>query len=83
MARPLRVCDHALLRFIERVGGIDVESMRRNVAESLDRAADAAEQIGAREMTIIVDGFRYVVVKGVVVTVLSPSMKPKRVKVRP
>ncbi|MEY9358989.1 hypothetical protein ABH994_001710 [Bradyrhizobium yuanmingense] len=80
MARPLRVCDHALLRFIERVGGLDVEGLRRHLAESLDRAAGAAEQLGAREMTIAADGFHYVVTKGVVVTVLTPQMKPKRMK---
>ncbi|UPJ65270.1 hypothetical protein [Bradyrhizobium sp. 191] len=82
MARPLRVCDHALLRFIERVGGLDVEGLRRHLAESLDRAAGAAEQLGAREMTIAADGFHYVVMKGVVVTVLTPQMKPKRMKAR-
>jgi len=80
MARPLRVCDHALLRFIERVGGLDVEGLRRHLAESLDRAAGAAEQLGAREMTIAADGFHYVVMKGVVITVLTPQMKPKRMK---
>lgn len=80
MARPLRVCDHALLRFIERVGGLDVEGLRRHLAESLDRAAGAAEQLGAREMTIAADGFHYVVMKGVVVTVLTPAMKSRRMK---
>ncbi|MBW7968155.1 hypothetical protein [Bradyrhizobium sp. BR 10289] len=82
MARPLRVCDHALLRFIERVGGLDVEGLRRHLAESLNRAAGAAEQLGQRDMTIAADGFHYVVVKGVVVTVLTPAMKPKRIRPR-
>ena len=80
MARPLRVCDHALLRFIERVGGLDVEDLRRRLAESLDRAVGAAELLGQSEMTIAADGNRYIVVKGVLVTVLAPPMKPKRMK---
>lgn len=80
MARPLRVCDHALLRFLERVGGLDVEGLRRHLAESLSRAAGAAEQLGAREMTIAADGTHYIVVKGVLVTVLTPPMNPKRMK---
>jgi hypothetical protein len=80
--RRLRVCDHALLRFIERVGGLDTEGLRKQLEESLNRAADAAEQLGAREMTIAADGMHYVVVKGVVVTVLSPQMRPKRMKAR-
>ncbi|MGW1423641.1 hypothetical protein ACWAT4_26370 [Bradyrhizobium manausense] len=80
--KPLRVCDHALLRFIERVGGLDVEGLRRHLAESLGRAAGAADQLGAREMTIAADGNHYVVVKGTVVTVLAPPMKPRRIKAR-
>lgn len=82
MARPLRVCDHALLRFIERVGGLDVEGLRRHLAESLDRAVGAADLLGQSEMTIAADGLHYVVVKGRLVTVLTPEMKPKRMKAR-
>lgn len=82
MARPLRVCDHALLRFIERVGGLDVEGLRRHLADSLDRAVGAAELLEQREMTIAADGNHYIVVKGRLVTVLAPPMKPKRVKAR-
>lgn len=80
MARPLRVCDHALLRFLERVGGLDVEGVRRHLAESLDRAVGAAELLGQSEMTIAADGNHYIVVKGRLVTVLSPPMRPKRMK---
>ncbi|MET4206890.1 hypothetical protein [Bradyrhizobium sp. LA2.1] len=82
MPRPLRVCDHALLRFLERVGGLDVEALRRQLAESLDRAASVAGQLGQREMTIAADGNHYIIVNGIVVTVLSPPMKPRRIKAR-
>lgn len=82
MPRPIRVCDHALLRFIERVGGLDVEGLRRHLSESLERAAGAADKLGVREMTIAADGNHYVVVKGVVVTVLDATMKPKRIRAR-
>jgi hypothetical protein len=80
--RRLRVCDHALLRFIERFGGLDTEGLRRHLEESLNRAAGAAEKLGAREMTIAADGMQYIVVNGVVVTVLSPEMRAKRSKAR-
>lgn len=80
--RPVRVCDHALLRFIERVGGLDVEGMRRHLAESLDRAVVAADAIGCRDLIVVADGNKYVVVKGCVVTVLDGKMNPKRVKPR-
>jgi hypothetical protein len=83
MARPLRVCDHALLRFIERVGGLDVEGLRRHLAESLERAVGVADKLGERELTIAADGNHYVVVKGVLVTVLDRTMRPKRIKARP
>jgi hypothetical protein len=78
--RPVHVCDHALLRFIERVGGLDVEAMRRHLSESLDRAVVAAEAIGCREIVVVADDNKYVIVKGRVITVLAATMKSKRVK---
>lgn len=78
--RQFRVCDHALLRFIERVGGLDVEQLRSTLEGSLNRAAGVAAELGAQEMVVIADGVKYVVIKGIVVTVLSADMKPKRPK---
>ncbi|WP_316200423.1 MULTISPECIES: hypothetical protein [unclassified Bradyrhizobium] len=78
--RRLRVCDHALLRFVERVGGLDVEALRKSLEGSLNRCDLAAARLHAKEMVIIADGLKYVVVKNVVVTVLGPSMAPKRPK---
>lgn len=66
----IRVSDHALLRFMERAGGLDVEAVRNAIGTSLDRAADAADRIGVDEYTIIADGLAYVVRGGNVVTVL-------------
>lgn len=66
----LHVSDHALLRFLERAGGIDVESLRRAVAASIARAAHAAEQIGGGDYRIISGGVTYVVRDQVVVTIL-------------
>lgn len=65
----LRVSDHALVRLLERAGGFDVDEFRANVAASLERAADAAEQIDESEYTITSNGIRYVVRNGVLVTV--------------
>ncbi|MFH0302667.1 hypothetical protein AAFX91_36985 [Bradyrhizobium sp. 31Argb] len=80
--RPVRVCDHALLRFIERVGGLDTEALRASLEGSLNRAVTAAGTIGAHEVVVIADGNKYVIVKGTVVTVLDPRMAPKRIKGR-
>src|SRR5271167_3613278 len=41
-AKPLRVSDHALLRYMERHHGIDVEEVRRHILEELR----GAEEIG-------------------------------------
>lgn len=79
--RPaVRVCDHALLRFIERVGGLDTEALRASLEGSLNRAVVAAAEINAREVVVVADGLKYVVVNGIVVTVLAAHMQPKRSK---
>lgn len=80
--RAIRVCDHALLRFIERVGGLDAEALRASLEGSLNRAVIAAGTIGAREVVVVADGNKYVIVRGVVVTVLDLTMAPKRSKGR-
>lgn len=70
----LRVSDHALIRFIERAGGFDVEGLRAAVEASLNRAAFAAARIGAEDYTIRADGLTYRVRSGVVVTIVNPSI---------
>lgn len=70
----LHISDHALIRFIERAGGFDVEGLRSAVAASLDRAAAAAAQIGAEDYTIRADGLIYRVRSSVVVTVVNPEL---------
>lgn len=66
---PMRVSDHALLRFLEKAGGIDVESLRRAMSTSIERATAMAEKLGVDEYAIVVDGFRYIVRCGTVTTV--------------
>jgi hypothetical protein len=73
-----RVSDHALVRFLERGGGLQVEAVRAALAASLARAALAAELIGSTRYVIIADGLRYVVENGVLVTVLDGDMRRPR-----
>ncbi len=80
LRRPVRVCDHALLRFIERVGGLDTEALRASLEASLNRSVAAAASIDCQEIAVIADGNKYIIVKGVVVTVLDGKMHPKRIK---
>lgn len=72
------VSDHALMRFIERAGGFDVESLRGQIADSLERASKAAELLGQSDYTVKADGLVYVIVGGVCVTVLDrePGKRP-------
>lgn len=65
--------DHALLRFLERVGGMDIETVRAAIAASLERAAIAAESIGITDHVIVADDMMYLVREGVVVTVLHKA----------
>lgn len=66
----LRVSDHALVRFLARAGGFDVETLRGAIEQSLYRANSAAMRIGARDFAIVADGLVYVVRDNVIVTIL-------------
>ena len=68
MSAP-RVTDHALVRFLERAGGLDVKAMRLAIATSLDRAHTAAASIGGGDHQIVIDGLTFVVRGDAVVTV--------------
>jgi hypothetical protein len=56
----VRVTDHALVRFLERAGGLDVEGLRVHLAASLTAAATVAARLGDCEVKIVVDGLTYV-----------------------
>lgn len=77
----VRVTDHALLKFIERAGGYDVERMRADLSASMARAAAAATSIDAREYVVRLDGLQYLVRFGVLVTV-TPDAYPVRIAPR-
>lgn len=46
----IRVSDHAVVRYLERVRGFDVEAIRRSIASSLDSEA-------ARKLVDFSDGY--------------------------
>ncbi|MGO8738600.1 hypothetical protein [Rhodoblastus sp.] len=71
----LKITDHAMVRFYERVAGLPVERLRAALAADLARAARAAGQIGASHYAVKRDGVTFVVDNGVVLTVLAPEMK--------
>lgn len=79
----LRVSDHALVRFLERAAGLDVEGLRARIGASLARSVAAADRMGADDITVIADGLLYVVRNGTVVTVLPDSQEARHRAARP
>jgi hypothetical protein len=62
------VSDHALLRFIGRVLGVDLDALRARI---LTPTVAAAIKAGARAVTV--EGTRFVVKGGVIVTILGEA----------
>lgn len=75
----ITVTDHALMRFIERVGGVDLTSFRAHIVELVQ----AAVAIGATQ--VITGGFTYILDPNsrVVITILDESDRRVESKARP
>lgn len=73
MSDPIRISDHAILRYLERVGGFEIERLRKQLEVRLSRTAVP----GAA--SVLIDGYRYLLKIGptglVVVTVLEKNDK--------
>lgn len=69
------VSDHALLRFLERAGGLDIEELRTRLTNSLARAHAAARSLGSSDYLIRSDGMLYVV-RGETVTTIVDDKEP-------
>jgi hypothetical protein len=63
-----RVTDHAVLRYIERVLGFDVDAIRERIMTRQVRDA-----IRSRAGAVTVDGYRYEIKAGAVVTIMPAS----------
>ncbi|WP_209047576.1 hypothetical protein [Rhizorhabdus histidinilytica] len=71
--RPMRVSDHARVRYLERVKGVDIEKLD---AEILSPAMVLADDMGGGKV-IMKTGHKAVVRDGVIVTVESKSERRK------
>lgn len=69
--KTIHITDHAMLRYLERVQGLDIEALRDKLSKKATRAYAAAESIGGGEYAIKVDGFRMRVQSDHVVTILA------------
>lgn len=63
------ISDHAILRFLERGGGLDIDQLRGAISAALARAHGAARSISQGNYTVKVDGIVFVVCEDTVVTV--------------
>ena len=74
----LMVTDHALIRFLERSEGIDMEAVRASVADALARAHEAASSIGVANYLVLVDELCFIVRGCKVITILQQPSARRR-----
>lgn len=77
MVKPVRITDHTLIRYLERVKGVDVEALRRKIALTVGRGND----LGAS--AVRVGGFTYRIEEGHVVTIHAECRHDMRFGHRP
>ena len=65
----LHVTDHAVLTYLERVHGVDIEGLRRRIARNADLACNLDEMLDGCTVTVKTRRGRYLVKDGKVVTV--------------
>ena len=70
---PVRISDHAVLRYLERVGGFDIETLRGQLAARV--AKSAVPGVSA----LLIDGHRYLIKQTdhelVVATILPAGLR--------
>ncbi|CUH68009.1 hypothetical protein TG4357_03337 [Thalassovita gelatinovora] len=73
MKKPLHpVTDHAVIRYLERVEGMDIEVIRRQIGRTVDEAV----RRGAAGT--VAGGFCYKIKDGTVVTIWEQNLPDKR-----
>lgn len=76
MSRLIRVTDHAVLRYLERAHGLDVDAVRRHLSGKVETGA----RLGAVGVTI--ENVKFVIehsqIEAVVVTALKPFWPARR-----
>ena len=79
MTKPVvLVSDHAVIRYMERVMGLEVERVRDDIRRKVQRAMDFPDATA-----INVDGFRYLLEDGTVKTIIKahePDPRTSRVR---
>lgn len=71
MKKPrIDVTDHAMIRYLERVMGFDIEQLRREIGHKVSKAC----KMDIEPNSVILDGYRYTIINGKVTTVLRKNM---------
>lgn len=72
MRKPVHVSDHAVLRYLERVGGFEIEALRKNMEQRV------AASLLPGAIAVVIGGHRFVIKQGpdgpVVVSVLDAGL---------
>lgn len=72
------VTDHAVLRYLEQVEGLDIERVRREIGRRVDRAKRGETLELAGIAAVLIEGYRYVLSPmGSVISVMS-AKRPLR-----
>ncbi len=76
MKKRLIVSDHAVLRYLDRIGGFDIESLRHQISTRLQPHADRGAQ------GVVLDGHSFLVNqngdRGPIVTTVLPVTRSPR-----
>lgn len=76
MNEEIRISDHALLRYLERVRGIDLEELRQEVIGQLNE--DAYETLGEAVIPAKNHPVKFVVKNRTIITIKPQRRKKKR-----
>lgn len=68
---PIKVTDHAVLRYLQRVKGIDIDAVKTEMALLVYGAETHPSCSG-----VICEGFRYAINHGTVITVTKVKLQP-------
>lgn len=76
MKKRLIVSDHAVLRYLDRIGGFDIESLRHHISTRLQPHADRGAQ------GVVLDGHSFLIDqngdRGPIVTTVLPVTRSPR-----
>lgn len=73
---PVRVSDHAILRYLERAMGLNIQVVREHIIE----VCDAAAAIGA--VCVRTEGLRFEIANNAVTTVVPDGAIPDRTSLK-